>query len=50
MSSHPPAPALVAGVDVVTAPPSAAAAEASGAGVAKASEVDMNPSRETEKR
>lgn len=37
---HPPAPALVAGVDVAAAPPSAAAvASAAGAGVAKASEV-----------
>lgn len=36
---HPPVPALVAGVDVAAAPPSAAPAEASaaGAGVAKAS-------------
>lgn len=45
--SHPPAPALATGADVVAAPPSAAAAEASvaGTGVAKASEVYTNPSR-----
>lgn len=50
--SHPPAPALVAGADVVAAPPSAAAVEASvaGAGVAKASEVRTNPSREQRDR
>lgn len=44
---HPPAPALAAGADVA-APPSAVGAEASGAAVAKASEVCAHPSREVE--
>lgn len=44
-NSHPPAPALAARADVAAAvaPPSAAGAEASGAGVAKASEVCTHP-------
>lgn len=48
-NSHPPAPALAARADVAAAaPPSAAGAEASGAGVAKASEVCTHPSRAAE--
>lgn len=47
--SHPPAPAVAAGVEVAAAPPSAAAAAAeasvAGAGVPKASEVHPKPRR-----
>lgn len=48
--SHPPVPALGAGVDVAAAAPSAAPAEtsAAGAGVAKASEVHAKPQERTE--